>query len=608
MLRCVKDKIDPGVYVVLAEVLDRVGGVSVIYNYQKSMKNLQKLKNRIKDYEALKLRFLKEQKIDMSTQESEGMAIANYEDEVKEAEKNGNNPVRPGSANKSNTESDFNIDAEKYERLTFQQRHTKYRDFYGSYQDEEFFLDENLYLLYPPMNRARPSNCIQFKLIKLSNETSLDDKVVSWGVFPILNSELAFNEGRFKIPMMQGDVDEEVTLYRNIQSKIMKDLDSWMCNMYFEVEPLLIQKLVFDMKGKQMYYEKDQLNKQHGAVLRKNNDLNTSSVQQKLRNDLFNDGASQKSSLMRGKKNSNLLSNVSHAQLERAPTIAQLNRQQTNLLESVINEEQKEMTKQMEIDIRNGLDDETLMLETYTYSVSDKFNYETRNVAKKKLVYIFTESLSDMGLKNMTTIAFQITLFVIILSFWARMYIHYFGSYIALLLFGIPVSKFNPEWYRVDLHYEAWEIYHEVFVISFGVLLNTLLFAIFVTVSYFVNKYSQFPHIFYKMICWYGIATTVDFFLIFIVDCIAQEFDRGDMFKMYYYYDRKDANGWPGFAITIFIYVVLLFINCSLLYYYLIFVHMGGRVIDIYLRLSGNVNHFFLPHDDEVSLNYLKWV
>jgi len=35
---------------------------------------------------------------------------------------------------------------------------------------------------------------------------------------------------------------------------------------------------------------------------------------------------------------------------------------------------------------------------------------------------------------------------------------------------------------------------------------------------------------------------------------------------------------------------------------------MGGRVIDIYQRLSGNVQHFFLPHDNEVSLNYLRWV
>lgn len=175
-------------------------------------------------------------------------------------------------------------------------------------------------------------------------------------------------------------------------------------------------------------------------------------------------------------------------------------------------------------------------------------------------------------------------------------------------MFGIPVSKFNPEWYRVELHYEAWEAYQEVVITGFGVLSNTLLFSVFVTVSYFVNKYSKFPHIFYKMICWYGIATLIDFLLIFLVDCILQKFERGDMFKLYYYYDRRDANGLPGFAITVFIYAVLLFINCSILYYYLIFVHMGGRVIDIYLRLSGNVNHFFLPHDDEVSLNYLKWI
>jgi len=78
------------------------------------------------------------------------------------------------------------------------------------------------------MNRARPSNSILFKIIKLSNETSLDDKVVGWGVFPILNSELAFNEGRFKIPIVQGEANEEITLYRVIQSNIINNLDTWL--------------------------------------------------------------------------------------------------------------------------------------------------------------------------------------------------------------------------------------------------------------------------------------------------------------------------------------------------------------------------------------------
>ena len=110
------------------------------------------------------------------------------------------------------------------------------------------------------------------------------------------------------------------------------------------------------------------------------------------------------------------------------------------------------------------------------------------------------------------------------------------------------------------------------------------------------------------MICWYGIATAIDFILILIVDCAMQNWKRGDAFKMYDYFDRTSGNGPPGIILTIFTYIILTFLNLLVLYYYLIFVHMGGRVIDIYQRLSGNVQHFFLPHDNEVSLNYLKWV
>lgn len=175
------------------------------------------------------MRFLKEQKIDVSTQESEELMQKHYEDQVEEESKRSNRyAFDQMSHDKSASSKGFEIDLDRYEKLTFLQRHTKYREFYGSFQDEEFFVDENLFLLYPPMNRARPSNCLQFRVIKLSNETSLDDKVVGWGVFPILNSELAFNEGRFKIPLMQGDVNEEITLYRDIQGNIMKDLDTWL--------------------------------------------------------------------------------------------------------------------------------------------------------------------------------------------------------------------------------------------------------------------------------------------------------------------------------------------------------------------------------------------
>jgi len=614
MLRCVKDKIGAGVYVVLAEIIERIGGGSVMYNYQKSMKNLHKLKGKILEYEKLKLRFLKEQNIDVSTQESEGImaALEEAEEELHEDEQREQRSAPASRSSQRSKQQAPEIDEEKFEKLTFKQRHTRYRNFYAGFDDEEFYLDENLYLLYPPMNRARPSNCIQFRLVKLSDEKDIEDEVVAWGVFPLLNSELAFNEGRFKIPLLFGDVDEEVTLYRNIQGRVMKNLDTWLCNMYFEVEPLLIQKLIFDWQNREMYYDKEQLNKIHGYVLKREEDPDQNMAQPNAVRESFG-GQSARSSRLKRKRSTvrnatNLISNLHDADLDRQNSNVRLSKDQTRELDQMIGYEAEEFKKEQQREIKAELDDNALFLEEYSYSVSDKFNNETRNVAKKKMVYLFTESLADMGLKNMNTIAFQITLFVIVLSFWARVYIHYFGEYLALLIIGIKVSKFNPEWYKVELHYESWESWHEAIIIILGVLLNTFFFSLMIISAYFVNKYTQFPHIFYKMMCWFGIATTIDFLLILAVDCIEQNWTRGDMFKLYQYYNRRDANGYPGLAITIFIYVVLTFINLSLMYYYLIFIHMGGRVIDIYLRLSGNVNHFFLPHDDEISLTYLKWV
>jgi hypothetical protein len=63
-----------------------------------------------------------------------------------------------------------------------------------------------------------------------------------------------------------------------------------------------------------------------------------------------------------------------------------------------------------------------------------------------------------------------------------------------------------------------------------------------------------------------------------------------------------------GIVLTTFVYAFLLFLNISLFYFYLVFIHMNGRVIDLYYRLSGDINSFFIPKDDEVPLNYLKWV
>jgi hypothetical protein len=113
----------------------------------------------------------------------------------------------------------------------------------------------------------------------------------------------------------------------------------------------------------------------------------------------------------------------------------------------------------------------------------------------------------------------------------------------------------------------------------------------------------------------YGIGTLFDFFLILIVDLIIQvsfvpniqNWD-GDCFKIYNFYTRYEGSGVVGIFLTLFVYFILMAINTILIYNYLIFVHMNGRLLDTYSRLQGNINHFFIPRDNEVSKEYVEWV
>jgi len=149
----------------------------------------------------------------------------------------------------------------------------------------------------------------------------------------------------------------------------------------------------------------------------------------------------------------------------------------------------------------------------------------------------------------------------------------------------------------------------EVCVVVMGVLTNTFIFFMMSLTSYLSVKCCwKFPAVLSKIIAWYGIATIFDWFLIAVVDCIMQSWSTGDLFKLYYFYSKWDGDGTVGIILTVLLYLFLLFLNTGIFYFYLVFVHMNGRVIDLYYRLSGDINNFFIPKDDEISLNYLKWV
>ena len=73
-------------------------------------------------------------------------------------------------------------------------------------------------------------------------------------LFPLLNSELQVNEGKFKVPMMFGSVDQSIDKFSRIEQKIAKDLDNWLCNMYFEIEKVNLMDIKVDPNSDDLFF------------------------------------------------------------------------------------------------------------------------------------------------------------------------------------------------------------------------------------------------------------------------------------------------------------------------------------------------------------------
>ena len=52
----------------------------------------------------------------------------------------------------------------------------------------------------------------------------------------MINGDFNVNEGKFKVPLLFGNVNPTLHKYHMIEDSIRKDLDNWIANLYFEIE------------------------------------------------------------------------------------------------------------------------------------------------------------------------------------------------------------------------------------------------------------------------------------------------------------------------------------------------------------------------------------
>ena len=122
--------------------------------------------------------------------------------------------------------------------------HSDYRKFNSRYFDYDLEIEDMVNVLVPAVPES--SNVFLFELILLQSPDVPKDYVVGWGVFPIVNSEFQINEGKFKCPLLFGNVNQKFDKFARLEQKWVKDLDDWICNLYFEVEKVNLMDLLID--------------------------------------------------------------------------------------------------------------------------------------------------------------------------------------------------------------------------------------------------------------------------------------------------------------------------------------------------------------------------
>uniref|UniRef100_K3X3D8 Uncharacterized protein n=1 Tax=Globisporangium ultimum (strain ATCC 200006 / CBS 805.95 / DAOM BR144) TaxID=431595 RepID=K3X3D8_GLOUD len=274
-----------------------------------------------------------------------------------------------------------------------------------------------------------------------------------------------------------------------------------------------------------------------------------------------------------------------------------------------------------------------LDVENYTFAVNAATSVETahhkRFHVQRKLFYLRHELLVDLGASNCHTLEFWRLIVLLLFALWIRLYVHYVMQWIFLRGSRIPVYDFRPEWSTCLVKY-TWRTistHTEIGVIVFGSLGNIFLFG-FLALAGAVGQafVGELPHFGSNFIVCVGIATILDPYLVLVVDVLKHHYScaalnnecleslasskckcvNGDAFKLYVRFLAQEGSGLVGIALTLIIYAALTCVSLVCVYAYLLHVHMNGRMLDVYRRVHGHEDTFFVPHDSEIGLQDLK--
>ena len=272
-------------------------------------------------------------------------------------------------------------------------------------------------------------------------------------------------------------------------------------------------------------------------------------------------------------------------------------------------------------------------METYTMAVTNDPNLSYKpspdHILNRKLTYLLEELKEDLNAHAFFTVEFFISVAVLLVALWLRMYFHYMAQWLFLKLHGIPLFNFQLDVVSISIKYTSANIkdWVEVGVVAVGQLANSLILAFATMVSLCLSlALDSLPAIASKFVLSFGVVTLLDPVFIFLVDIYKLNFDcvnrspecnldytspscncvTGDAFKLWYRMARIEASGVTGAFYTFVIYSFTTLLSGVVLYNYILYAHMNGRMLDNVKRIHDPEENFFVPEDNEISMDAVK--
>ncbi|KFG30955.1 putative ojoplano protein, partial [Toxoplasma gondii GAB2-2007-GAL-DOM2] len=143
-----------------------------------------------------------------------------------------------------------------------------------------------------------------------------------------------------------------------------------------------------------------------------------------------------------------------------------------------------------------------------------------------------------------------------LLAFWVRIFIHYFGQWLLLSAFRVPVYQLDVSFVIVYVRYvqDLLTADKEVAVVLAGPLTA---YFVFLLMSFLLalsqHSFGRLPSLVYRFVPAYGLAVILAPEVNFAIDVIAGH-SSGDAFKLYHLYQLREGNGIVGIILTFLLY------------------------------------------------------